>query len=71
MPSSQIERKLAAIMFTDIAGYTALSAKDSTKSSELLTTQRNTLKPIVEKHGGSLMKNYVRNSLAIQSLKQL
>ena len=56
MPSSQIERKLAAIMFTDIAGYTALSAKDSTKSSELLTTQRDTLKPIVEKHGGSWMK---------------
>ena len=27
-----LERKLAAIMFTDIAGYTALSAKDSTKS---------------------------------------
>ena len=25
-----IERKLAAIMFTDIAGYTALSAKDET-----------------------------------------
>ena len=51
-----IERKLAAIMFTDIAGYTALSAKDSTKASELLTTQRDTLKPIVEKHGGSWMK---------------
>ena len=34
MSSSQIERKLAAIMFSDIAGYTALSAKDSTKSSE-------------------------------------
>ena len=34
MPSSQIERKLAAIMFTDIAGYTTLSAKDSTKVSE-------------------------------------
>jgi len=51
-----IERKLAAIMFTDIAGYTALSAKDSTKASELLKTQRHTLKPIVEKHGGSWMK---------------
>jgi len=51
-----IERKLAAIMFTDIAGYTALSAKDSTKASELLKTQRDTLKPIVEKHGGSWMK---------------
>ena len=51
-----IERKLAAIMFTDIAGYTALSAKDSTKASELLSTQRDTLKPIVEKYGGSWMK---------------
>ena len=40
----QIERKLAAIMFTDIAGYTALSAKDSTKASELLKTQRDTLR---------------------------
>ena len=56
MPSSQIERKLAAIMFTDIAGYTALSAKDSTKASKLLKTQKDTLKPIVEKYGGSWMK---------------
>jgi class 3 adenylate cyclase/TolB-like protein len=56
MPSSQIERKLAAIMFTDIVGYTALSAKDSTKASKLLKTQRDTIKPIVEKHGGSWMK---------------
>ena len=54
--SQKVERKLAAIMFTDIAGYTALSAKDSTKSSELLKTQRELLKPIVEKHGGSWMK---------------
>jgi len=28
-----IERKLVAIMFTDITGFTALSAKDSLKSS--------------------------------------
>ena len=56
MSSPQIERKLAAIMFTDIAGYTALSAKDSLKASELLKTQKDTLKPIVEKHGGSWMK---------------
>ena len=51
-----IERKLAAIMFTDIVGYTALSAKDSTKASKLLKTQRDTLKPIVEEYGGSWMK---------------
>ena len=54
--SSKVERKLAAIMFTDIAGYTALSAKDSLKASELLKIQRDTLKPIVDKHGGSWMK---------------
>ena len=45
-----IERKLAAIMFTDIAGYTALSAKDSLKASKLLKTQKDTLIPIVEKY---------------------
>jgi class 3 adenylate cyclase len=28
MPSSPIERKLAAIMFTDIAGYTKQMSKD-------------------------------------------
>ena len=28
MPSSQIERKLATIMFTDIAGYTKQMSKD-------------------------------------------
>jgi len=28
MPSSQIERKLVAIMFTDIAGYTEQISKD-------------------------------------------
>ena len=50
-----IKRKLAAIIFTDIAWYTELSAKDSTKASELLTTQRETLKPIVEKHDDILL----------------
>ena len=43
-----IERKLAAIMFTDIAGYTALSAKDSTKASELQKTQKDILKPLIQ-----------------------
>ena len=38
-------------MFMDIAGYTVLSAKYSTKALELLTTQKDTLKPIVEKWG--------------------
>ena len=37
----KIERKLAAIIFTDIAGYTALSAIDENKALELPNPQRN------------------------------
>jgi TolB-like protein/tetratricopeptide (TPR) repeat protein len=51
-----IERKLAAIMFTDIAGYTALSAKDENKALELLDTQKQILTPIIEEFNGTLHK---------------
>ena len=54
MPSSQIERKLAAIMFTDIVGYTALSAKDEDKALELLDKQKQILTPIIEEYNGIL-----------------
>lgn len=49
-------RKLAAIMFTDIAGFTKLSSVDDTKAVNLLNTQRDLLKPIVEKFGGNWLK---------------
>ena len=49
-----IERKLAAIMFTDIAGYTALSAKDENKTLELLDKQEQILTPIIEEFNGTL-----------------
>ena len=59
MPSSDKPiRKLAAIMFTDIAGFTKLSSEDSTKSTELLTTQRELLKPIVESYGGNWLEEF-------------
>ena len=35
MPISQIEKKLAAIMFTDIVGYTNQMSKDEDKASEM------------------------------------
>ena len=54
MSSPRIERKLAAIMFTDIAGYTALSAKDENKALELLDTQKQLLTPIIEEFNGTL-----------------
>ena len=53
---SESRRKLAAIMFTDIAGFTALSAKNEEGALALLDTQRELLKPIVEEFGGSWLK---------------
>ena len=49
-------RKLAAIVFTDIVGFTKLSAGNEPAALALLEKQRDLLKPIVEKHGGSWLK---------------
>ena len=40
MSSSQIERKLAAIMFTDIAGYTESMSKDEAVVIRLIQKQK-------------------------------
>jgi len=56
MPSSQIERKLAAIMFTDIAGYTATMSKDQDVALSMLDTKRKALKPLIQKYKGTLVK---------------
>ena len=49
-------RKLAAIVFTDIVGFTKLSAENEPAALSLLEKQRDLLKPIVEEHGGSWLK---------------
>ena len=49
MPQS---RQLAAIMFTDIVGYTALMGEDEQRAFELLKKNRKVQKPIIEKHNG-------------------
>ena len=53
MPSD-VKRKLAAIMFTDIAEYTALSGKDENRALELLDKQEKILTPIIEEFNGTL-----------------
>ena len=53
MPSS---RQLAAIMFTDIVGYTALMGKDEQKAFELLDRNRQIQKPIIEHYNGRWIK---------------
>ena len=53
MPAD-VKRKLAAIMFTDIAGYTALSSTDENKALKLLDKQEEILTPIIEEFNGTL-----------------
>ena len=51
-----VERKLAAIMFTDIAGYTALSGKDENKALEVIQKQKEIVTPLLKKFKGTLHK---------------
>ncbi|MCH8305492.1 MAG: adenylate/guanylate cyclase domain-containing protein, partial [Candidatus Marinimicrobia bacterium] len=50
------KRKLAAIMFTDMVGYTALMQEDEEKARELIQRHRELMKPIVEKYKGKILQ---------------
>lgn len=49
-------RKLAAIVFTDIVGFTKLTAEDQSKASALLKQQRELFRPIVDSYKGMWVK---------------
>ncbi|SVC74389.1 uncharacterized protein METZ01_LOCUS327243, partial [marine metagenome] len=53
---SNQERKLAAIVYTDIAGFSELSAADESRALELVNLQREIVEPIVENYNGNLHK---------------
>ncbi|SVB42115.1 uncharacterized protein METZ01_LOCUS194969, partial [marine metagenome] len=53
---TQQKRKLAAIVFTDIVGFTKLSAQNEPAALALLETQRDLLKPLVLSHNGEWLK---------------
>ena len=50
------KRQLAAIMFTDIIGYTALMGKDSQRALQLVRISKDIQKPLVEKYNGKWIK---------------
>ena len=50
------QRQLAAIMFTDIVGYTTLMGENEQKAMELVRVNRELQQPLVEKHGGKWLK---------------
>ena len=56
MKSIRQHRQLAAIVFTDIVGYTALMGKDTDKALELVRISKEIQRPLVEKHNGQWLK---------------
>jgi TolB-like protein/class 3 adenylate cyclase/Flp pilus assembly protein TadD len=51
------EHRLAAIMFTDIVGYTALMAESEARGHRVRARQREILKPLVERYGGDWIQH--------------
>jgi TolB-like protein len=53
---SEGERRLAAIMYTDIVGYTSLTQKDESSTLQALEEHRSLLRPHFSSHGGREIK---------------
>ncbi|MGI0080265.1 MAG: ATPase domain-containing protein [Nitrososphaerales archaeon] len=50
------QRRLAAIMFIDMVGYTALTQRDEARALKLLEIHRQLLEPILKNFGGQIIK---------------
>jgi len=59
------QRKLTAIMFTDIVGYTQLSAENEQIALSVLTENSQIHKVLIAKHRGKLLKEIGDGTLAI------
>ena len=55
MPSKS-KRKLSAITFIDMVGYTSMMQKDERKTQDLIEQQRELMKPLVVKHSGDVLR---------------
>ncbi len=58
-------RMLAAIMFTDMVGYTALMQKDEKKAKSLRDRHRSVLEEVITKHQGKILQYYGDGTLII------
>lgn len=58
-------RKLAAIMFTDMVGYTALMQTDESQAKRLRDRHRQVLKDVIPGHNGEIIQYYGDGTLSI------
>jgi len=56
MNDSTPKRKLAAIMFTDMLGYTSMMQKDVEEARGLIERQREIITPLVKNHDGKILQ---------------
>lgn len=61
MPS-ELKRKLTAIMFTDMVGFTAMMQNDEQETQKLVEMQRELMKPIVSKYSGEIV-SYIGDAI--------
>ena len=64
MHPDAVERKLAAIMFTDIVGYTALMAESEEKGLRVRERHRAVVRPLVERYHGEWIESPGDQSLS-------
>lgn len=58
-------RKLTAIMFTDMVGYTALMQEDERRAKVQRDRQRAVLESVVARHGGEILQFYGDGTLSV------
>lgn len=63
--SSQQVRQLAAVMFADMTGYTALMGEDEQKAKTLMDRQRQTLEKFIPGYNGKIIKYIGDGTLSV------
>ena len=63
--SSQSQRQLAAIMFTDMVGYTALMQKNETMARQQRNKNMQVFENCLRKYQGKLLQYYGDGTLSI------
>lgn len=64
MPDKK-KRRIAAIMFTDIVGYTAMMQKDETAAVKMRTRHREVFRKLHQSHDGEIIQYYGDGTLSV------